>query len=82
MRSSVKGKVGEDGPEEIAIEAARPAKGRVIELDRAPVDAAREELSEIGRIGARGSCCRIRLRPEAPRPCSCSVTIGDLVIEK
>lgn len=80
MRSSVKGRVGEEGPEGIATEAARLGKGRVMELDRAPVDGALEELSEIGRVGARGSCCRIRLRPEAPSPCSCSVTMGDLVL--
>ena len=72
------GRIGDDGPEGMATEAARPGKGRVIELDRALMDGAREELSEAGKTGTLGTCCRIRLRPEAPSPCSCSVTMGDL----
>lgn len=75
------GMTGEDGPEGIAIVAARPGKGRVIELDRALTEAALEEFSEEGRVGALGSCCRIRLKPEAPSPCSCSVTMGDLALD-
>ena len=52
---------------------------RVMEPDLGPTDAFREEDSEEGTVGARrGGCCRIRLRPEAPRPCSCSVMMGDL----
>ena len=52
---------------------------RVIEPDRGPIDAFREDDSEEGSVGARlrGSC-RIRRNPEAPSPCSCSVMMGDL----
>ena len=77
----MKFKVGDEGPEEIAMETARePGKLRVIEPDRGPTDAFREEDSEEGRVGARrGGCCRIRRKPEAPSPCSCSVMTGDLI---
>jgi hypothetical protein len=80
LRFSVKFNVGEEGPDEIAIEPARDfGSESVIELDRGPTDAFREEESEEGRVGARtGGCCRIRRRPEAPSPCSCSVKTGDL----
>jgi hypothetical protein len=77
----VKLRVGEEGPEEIAMEAARElGKLSVIDPGLGPTDAFREEDSEEGRVGARrGGCCRIRLSPEAPSPCSCSVMIGDLI---
>ena len=76
-------RVGEEGPEEIAMEAAREfEKLSVIDPDRGPTDAFREDDSEEGRVGARrGGCWRIRLRPDAPSPCSCSVMIGDLIEE-
>ena len=36
-------------------------------------------VGEDGWVGARdGGFCRIRRRPEIPRPCSCSCTTGDL----
>lgn len=54
---------------------------RVIDLDKGPTEAAREDEAEDGTVGFREvGCCRIRLKPEAPRPCSWSVPvmIGDL----
>ena len=40
-----------------------------------------EDEGEEGTVGTRdGGCWRIRRRPDAPRPCSCSGTIGDLAI--
>lgn len=80
LRSSVKLSVGEDGPEAIAIDAEREfGKDRVIDPDRGPTEGFLEDDSEEGIVGTRdGGCCRIRLSPEAPRPCSCSVMIGDL----
>ena len=76
-------RVGDEGPEEIAVEAARElGKLSVIDPDRGPTDAFLEDDSEEGRVGARGGgSCRIRLRPEAPSPCSCSVMTGDLIEE-
>ena len=73
-------RVGEEGPEDKAIETALDfGKLSVIEPDRGPTDAFREDDSEEGIVGARtGGCCRMRLKPEAPRPCSCSVMMGDL----
>lgn len=73
--------VGEEGPDGTAIEAARElGKVRDIELDRGPTEGFREEASEGGKVGARvKGCCRIRRRPDAPRPCSCSVMTGDLI---
>ncbi len=80
LRSSVKFNVGDEGPEAIAIDAAREAgKERVIEPDRAPTEGLRDDASEEGRVGARtGGCCRMRLSPDAPKPCSCSVMTGVL----
>lgn len=77
----MKFKVGDEGPEAIATDAAREVgNDRVIEPDRGPTEAFREEDSEGGSVGARdGGCCRILRRPEAPRPCSCSVMTGDLI---
>lgn len=82
MRSSVKLSVGEEGPDGAAFEAVREVGSvRVMELDR---ETARrllddESAEEIGTVGVRGGgYCRIRLKPEAPRPCSCSVMTGDL----
>ena len=73
-------RVGEDGPEIIAIDAEPEfGKDEVMELERGPSEGSREEDSEEGIVGTReGGCCRIRLSPDAPRPCSCSVIIGDL----
>lgn len=73
--------VGDEGPEGNAMEPARDAGNeRVIELDRGVMDVFREDDSEEGRVGALGGCCRIRRKPEAPSPCSCSVMTGDLDI--
>ena len=71
-------RVGEDGPG--ARDPERElGKDEVMELDRGPTEWFREETSEEGVVGTReGGCCRIRLSPDAPRPCSCSVMIGDL----
>jgi len=83
LRSSVKFRVGEEGPEGMAIDAVRELGNvRVIEPDRGPIEAFREEDSEEGSVGGRtGGNCRMRLRPEAPSPCSCSVMTGDLIEE-
>lgn len=73
--------VGEAGPGDKAPEEPfrEPGKLRLIEFERGAIDVARDELAEAGRVGARvGGCCRIRRRPDAPRPCSCSVITGDL----
>lgn len=53
---------------------------RVIDLDIGPTEAAREDEPDDGTVGFReAGCCRIRLNPEAPRPCSWSeAMIGDL----
>jgi hypothetical protein len=80
VRSSVN-IVGEAGPGDKAPEELfrEPGSVRLIEFERGAIDAARDELVEGGRVGARGGgCCRIRRRPDAPRPCSCSVITGDL----
>ena len=80
LRSSVKLSVGEEGPELMAKEGVRGfGSASVIEAVRGPTDGLREEDPEEGNVGARGGgCCRIRRRPEAPSPCSCSVMTGDL----
>lgn len=66
----------------MAMEAALLGKLRVIESERGPTDAFREEDSDDGSVGARArGNCRILRRPEAPSPCSCSVMIGDLIEE-
>lgn len=51
----------------------------VIEDDReADVKA---DSGEDGRVVTlEGGCCRIRRKPDAPGPCSCSWSIGDLPI--
>jgi hypothetical protein len=74
----VKFKVGEEGPEDMAIEAVRLGKLSVMEPDRGPTEGFREDEVEDGRVGARAGCCRIRRNPDAPSPCSCSAIIGDL----
>lgn len=43
-------------------------RDRLIEAER--------EVAEL--VLGRSGCCRMRRRPEAPRPCSCSGTMGDL----
>jgi hypothetical protein len=79
----VKFNTGEDGPEGIVVDAARElGNERVMDPDRGPTEGFREDDSEGGSVGGRaGGCCRIRLRPEAPRPCSCSAMAGVLRIE-
>jgi hypothetical protein len=75
----VKFKVGEEGPEVIAMEPDRGfGSVRVIELDRGPTEGLREEDPEDGIVGVRG-CWRILLKPDVPSPCSCSVMTGDLM---
>jgi hypothetical protein len=83
VRSSVKFSVGEEGPEFSASEGVRGVgRARVMEPDRGPTDGLRDEEPEEGKVGARGGgCCRMRRRPDAPSPCSCSVMTGDLVKE-
>jgi hypothetical protein len=75
--------VGDDGAGgRDALGARELGKLRVVETDRGPVDGFLEEDPEEGSVVVRGGgCCRIRLRPEAPRPCSCSVMMGDLMEE-
>jgi hypothetical protein len=43
-----------------------------VERERATTEGLREEALEPGRVGFRegGCCCRIRWRPDSPRPCS------------
>jgi hypothetical protein len=74
----VKFKGGEVGPGGIIIEDDRV---RVKEPDRGPKDGLREDDSEDGSVGGgrTGGCWRIRRRPEAPIPCSCSVMTEDLI---
>jgi hypothetical protein len=81
LRSSVKFRVGEEGPEGMAKDAVRAfGNVRLIEPDRGPTEGFREEDSEEGMVGTlRGGCCRIRRRPDVPSPCSCSVMTGDLM---
>jgi hypothetical protein len=77
----VKLSVGDDGPVDRPMELLRErgGSGRAIEVERGPTEPVREDASEDGMVGARTrGCCRIRLRPEAPRPCSWSVMTGDL----
>jgi hypothetical protein len=83
VRSSVKFSVGEEGPEFMTTEDARVGgSARVIEPVRGPTEGVRDEDPDDGNAGARaGGCCRIRRRPDAPSPCSCSVMTGDLVEE-
>jgi hypothetical protein len=80
VRSSVKFSVGEEGPDGMSIDPVLELGNvRAIEPDRGATEAFRDDDSDEGIVGARGGgCCRIRRRPEAPRPCSCSVTTGDL----
>ena len=40
-----------------------------------------EDEGDGGSVGVRdGGCCRIRRKPDSPRPCSCSGMTGDLAI--
>ena len=80
VRSSVKLRVGEEGPDGIIIDAVlEMGNVRFIEPDRGPTDVFRDDDSDEGIVGARGGgSCRIRRRPDAPRPCSCSVMTEDL----
>lgn len=75
----MKFKGGEAGPGGIIIDDDRV---RVMEPDRGPMEALREDDSEDGSVGGGriGGCWRIRRRPEAPIPCSCSVMTGGLEI--
>jgi len=85
VRSSVYICDGERGPGDVAPEPFRGEAydgGRlsVIDLDSGPKEGALEEEAEDGSVGFRGvGCCRMRLNPEALRPCSWSeFMIGDL----
>ena len=71
VRSSPKDMIGEGGAEGPEPEG-RLEDGGVICSD----DARCEARPEPGSLGA--GCWRIRRRPEAPRPCSCSGLMGDL----
>lgn len=75
--------VGDDGPEGKIIDPAWEfdSVSVVMELDRGPTEWLRDDAPDEGIVGARGGCCRIRLRPDTPRPCSCSVMIGDLAAD-
>lgn len=67
MRSSPKVSVGEWGVDGADPEGCRDTGGVI--------------LSEAARCadGSRGpGCWRMRRRPEAPKPCSCSGRMGDL----
>lgn len=73
MRSSVKFIVGEDGAVDMApYELFRDSECVVVIIGavRGPTEGAREELAEDIVATRDGGCWRIRLRPEAPRPCS------------
>jgi hypothetical protein len=74
----VKFKGGEAGPGVIIIDDDRV---RVMDPDRGPMEVLREDDSEDGSVGGGriGGCWRIRRRPEAPIPCSCSVMTEDLI---
>lgn len=75
-RSSPKLIVGEEGPEAVIVDADRDFESeRVIELDRGPTEWVRDDDPEDPRAGG---CWRIRRRPEAPSPCSCSAMWGVL----
>lgn len=76
----MKFRVGDEGPELITTEGVRVVGSvRVMEPVR-PTEGLREEDPEEGKLGTRGGgCCRMRRRPDAPRPCSCSVMTGDLI---
>ena len=78
----MKFRVGEDGPDGKAIEPEREFdKERVVMEDdrRGPREGFREVDPEVElAVPRERGCCRIRRRPEAPRPCSCSVKTGDL----
>lgn len=81
MRSSVKFIVGEDGAVDMApYELFRDSEcdAVIIGAVRGPTEGAREELAEDMVATREGGCWRIRLRPEAPRPCSWSVIMEDL----
>lgn len=80
VRSSVKFRVGEEGPEVFAKDGVRGVgRVRVMEPERGPRDGLREDEPEEGKVGARGGgCCRMRRKPDAPSPWSCSVMTGDL----
>lgn len=69
-------KLGEAGPEreESGAGVARVALIEV-ERERVTTEGLREEALEFGMVGLReGGCCRIRRRPDSPRPCSWSAT--------
>jgi hypothetical protein len=78
VKSSVKfrfGDIGGGAPDDDFLDVVC----RLKLLDRGPMEAARDELAEEARIGDRTcGCCRILRRPDAPRPCSCSVMMEAL----
>ena len=76
-------KLGDPGPLErgiVPVWESTAVKEGVRE--RATTDGLREDALEPGRVGFRdgGCCCRMRWRPERPRPCSWSV-IKEVVLE-
>jgi hypothetical protein len=76
----VKFSVGEAGPGDKAPDEPFREVVRLTEFDRGAMEPVLDELVESGSVGARGGgCCRILLKPEAPRPCSCSVMMADLM---
>ena len=82
LKSSVKLRFGDEGPEVTAPEGVRGfERVSVREPDRGATDGAREEDSDEGIVGPPRcwGCCRMRLKPDAPIPCSCSVIMGDLI---
>ncbi len=70
-------KLGDAGPaekEESGAGAVTLALNDV-ERERVTTEGLRDEALEFGMVGLReGGCCRMRRRPESPRPCSWSVT--------
>ena len=77
VRSSLKLNGGDEGPPEVNVR--EEGRLRVIEDDLEGIE--NDDSGEDGNVGVRaGGCCRIRRRPDTPKPCSCSGMIGDLAI--
>lgn len=71
MRSSPKANVGDPGAVGVEPEGRLETGGVAMFSEVARCD-------DVGNLGP--GCWRMRRRPEAPRPCSCSGRIGDLVM--
>ena len=69
VRSSPKARVGELGAVGTEVEGCLEAGG---------VGLMFSEAARWAETPREPGCCRMRRRPEAPRPCSCSVTMGEL----